>query len=66
MAPIPSPCDKVCTVDPVSGLCLGCGRSLAEIERWTDFTDCERARVMSELPQRLKAMRPLGAAAETR
>jgi len=29
-----SPCAKICTLDPVSGLCSGCGRSLAEIERW--------------------------------
>ena len=56
MAAIESPCDKICTVDPVSGLCLGCGRSLAEIERWTAFTESERSRVMAELPQRLAAM----------
>ena len=31
MPSIESPCIKVCAVDPRSGLCLGCGRSLAEI-----------------------------------
>jgi hypothetical protein len=52
-----SPCKKVCTVDPHSGLCLGCGRSLSEIERWVRFSDGERARVMAVLPRRLAAMR---------
>ncbi len=52
----PSPCTKVCTVDPVSGLCLGCGRSLAEIERWLAFTEAERTRIMAQLPARIAAL----------
>ena len=52
-----SPCENICVVDAPSGLCLGCGRSLGEIERWTRYTDGERARVMGELPQRLETMR---------
>ncbi len=59
---IETPCDKICTVDPASGLCIGCGRSLAEIARWTAYSDAERARIMAELPQRLAAM-PAGKAA---
>ena len=35
MAAIETPCEKICIVDQPSGLCRGCGRSLAEIERWT-------------------------------
>jgi predicted Fe-S protein YdhL (DUF1289 family) len=56
MTAIQTPCEKICIVDPPSGLCRGCGRSLAEIERWTAYSDAERARVMGELPQRLDAM----------
>ncbi len=51
-----SPCEKICIVDQTSGLCRGCGRSLAEIERWTRYSDAERAEVMARLPERLKAM----------
>jgi len=51
--PIQTPCTKVCTVDPMSGLCLGCGRTLDEIARWTALTDDERARLMMELPRRM-------------
>jgi predicted Fe-S protein YdhL (DUF1289 family) len=55
--PIQTPCNKVCTIDPASRLCAGCGRSLDEIARWTALTDAERARVMAELPQRLETSR---------
>jgi hypothetical protein len=56
MAEMLSPCEKICIVDPVSGLCRGCGRSLAEIGRWTSYSDDERARLMNELPGRLDVM----------
>jgi predicted Fe-S protein YdhL (DUF1289 family) len=38
---------------PNTDLCRGCGRSLSEIERWTRFSDAERARIMAALPERL-------------
>ena len=55
---IESPCTRVCTLDPVSGLCLGCGRSLAEITRWTQMSDAERARLIAELGRRRHGRRP--------
>ena len=60
MAGIETPCTKVCTVDPRSGLCLGCGRSLAEIERWLFLTVAERAKIMAELPERIAALKRRG------
>jgi predicted Fe-S protein YdhL (DUF1289 family) len=54
-SPIASPCTKVCTIDPASGLCRGCGRKLEEIASWVSLTDAERARIMAELPRRLAA-----------
>jgi predicted Fe-S protein YdhL (DUF1289 family) len=65
MAAIETPCEKICIVDHSSGLCRGCGRSLAEIERWTVFSDGERAQIMAELPRRLQSMnaRPAAQAA---
>ena len=52
---IESPCTKICTLDARSGLCLGCGRTIEEIARWTALSEAERARVMDELPGRLAA-----------
>lgn len=53
---IPSPCIHVCTVEPKSQLCLGCGRSLPEIAQWSRFTPEEREAVTAELPARLKEL----------
>jgi predicted Fe-S protein YdhL (DUF1289 family) len=49
-----SPCVKICTYDPATGLCQGCGRTLAEIGNWFSMTDQQRRAVMEELPARLK------------
>jgi uncharacterized protein len=57
MPSIESPCAKICTLEPVSGLCLGCGRTLREIASWSAFTASERASVMMELPARLAGLR---------
>jgi uncharacterized protein len=50
---IESPCSKICTLDARSGLCLGCGRTVDEIARWSAMSAAERTRVMGELPARL-------------
>jgi predicted Fe-S protein YdhL (DUF1289 family) len=55
---IESPCTRVCTLDPISGLCLGCGRSLAEITRWTQMSDAERERLVAELGRGRQGQRP--------
>jgi predicted Fe-S protein YdhL (DUF1289 family) len=51
-----TPCNRVCVVHPVEGLCIGCGRTVDEIARWTAMSDSERGTVMMTLPQRLAAM----------
>jgi predicted Fe-S protein YdhL (DUF1289 family) len=47
-----SPCINVCRMDPQSGLCLGCARTLDEIARWAQSSIPERRRVLGQLPQR--------------
>jgi predicted Fe-S protein YdhL (DUF1289 family) len=53
-AGLESPCRKICTYEPGAGVCLGCGRTLAEIASWSAMDDRERLRVMAELPARLE------------
>ena len=53
-----SPCVKFCVLDPGSGLCAGCGRSLDEIAQWSSFSEEERRRIMAELPERMKKLKP--------
>jgi predicted Fe-S protein YdhL (DUF1289 family) len=55
-SPIESPCNKVCVIDAACGLCIGCGRTLAEIGGWISMTADERRRIMAELPARRAAL----------
>jgi hypothetical protein len=57
-APIATPCIQVCTVDGKSGLCLGCFRTLAEIARWSKFSEDERTMLMETLPARRSRIDP--------
>ncbi|MGB3866466.1 MAG: DUF1289 domain-containing protein [Xanthobacteraceae bacterium] len=48
-----TPCIAVCMIDPKSGLCFGCGRTLAEIAGWGGMASAERRAIMAELPARM-------------
>jgi predicted Fe-S protein YdhL (DUF1289 family) len=65
MSVIESPCVNVCNVDQVSMLCVGCGRTLAEIAAWSRYSADERRRVMAVLPQRLCRLRGTATADST-
>ena len=48
-----SPCIAVCMIDPRSGLCYGCGRTLPEIASWHRLDSAERQAVMATLAARM-------------
>lgn len=56
MAGIESPCVKICIMEPVSGLCHGCARTLDEIAGWAGFAPEHRRKVMAELDARRARM----------
>ncbi len=47
---VASPCTGVCALD-ARLLCMGCGRSMAEISAWPEMTDADKRRVMARLRQ---------------
>ncbi len=49
---IASPCINVCQMDPASGLCRGCFRTLDEIARWTRIDDAERVTIINAVARR--------------
>jgi uncharacterized protein len=49
---ISTPCTKVCAVDGRTGLCVGCGRTLAEIAAWGRYSEAERLTIMAGLAAR--------------
>ncbi len=55
---IETPCLKICVVDPVREICIGCGRTLAEIATWSTLSADERRRIMAMLPERLRVRSP--------
>lgn len=61
-----TPCIAVCTIDPRTSLCVGCGRTLPEIARWHRMDSAERRALMALLPQRMEGagLRPMAADAE--
>jgi predicted Fe-S protein YdhL (DUF1289 family) len=44
-----SPCVSVCRLDPATRICVGCGRTIAEIAAWPNMTDAERKAIMARL-----------------
>tara|TARA_R110000868_G_scaffold80390_20_gene228471 strand:+ start:6242 stop:6418 length:177 start_codon:yes stop_codon:yes gene_type:complete len=51
-----SPCVNICQIDEPTRQCLGCGRSLREISRWSRMNNAERDAIMKVLPQRLQLL----------
>jgi predicted Fe-S protein YdhL (DUF1289 family) len=51
-----SPCINICSIEPSSGFCAGCGRTIEEIAGWAAFSDEERHALMYRLPARMKAI----------
>ncbi|MDQ6627723.1 MAG: DUF1289 domain-containing protein [Pseudomonadota bacterium] len=49
---VPSPCTDVCRIDPVSGWCEGCMRTLDEIAAWGELADLQKRAIWKRLPAR--------------
>lgn len=49
-----TPCIRVCLLDPVTGLCEGCGRTGREIADWYRLAEEERQRIMAGLEARMR------------
>ncbi len=49
---ITSPCIGVCRIEPESGLCLGCARTVDEIGRWSAIGEAVRQHICATLHTR--------------
>jgi len=52
---VPSPCISVCRIDPATGWCEGCYRTIDEIAHWGLLDDAEKRGVWLELNRRRAA-----------
>jgi predicted Fe-S protein YdhL (DUF1289 family) len=49
---VPSPCISVCKMNPRTGLCEGCFRTIGEIAQWSTATDDLKRAVWVEIKRR--------------
>lgn len=54
--PVRSPCVKVCQMDPVTQLCLGCSRTQEERDWWVAYTDIQQREVLQRCEQRREVL----------
>jgi predicted Fe-S protein YdhL (DUF1289 family) len=52
--PVASPCTLVCAMNPATGWCYGCHRTIEEIAGWSAYSEVERAQVLERLKDRAK------------
>jgi hypothetical protein len=50
--PVPSPCISLCDMDPQTGLCRGCLRTIDEIIAWGSASDADKRAVWQEIRRR--------------
>jgi hypothetical protein len=54
--PLASPCIRNCCLDE-RNVCMGCGRSLEEIIRWSNATDGEKKEILARSRARTEQRR---------
>lgn len=52
-----SPCTNICEIDPVTGWCRGCGRTLGEIAEWGAASESRQGEILARLAQRMRRLR---------
>lgn len=52
---VPSPCIKICALDPITQECVGCYRTLDEIADWLEYSSEEKLAVLERVAQRKAA-----------
>lgn len=50
-----SPCVEICQFDYVKGMCIGCMRTLKEIEAWMHCNADEKRRILDNVKERKEA-----------
>ena len=51
---VPSPCINVCQMDPATGYCRGCLRTIEEIADWLELSNEKKLQVLQRLEERRK------------
>ncbi|OGB25835.1 MAG: hypothetical protein A3I66_05390 [Burkholderiales bacterium RIFCSPLOWO2_02_FULL_57_36] len=49
---MPSPCTSICTMNPRTGLCAGCFRTIDEIMQWSSASEEVKRTIWMEIKRR--------------
>lgn len=49
---VESPCISICTMDDATGFCIGCYRTLDEIQGWWDLDNTKKQAIVDEASER--------------
>jgi hypothetical protein len=49
---VPSPCQKICRLDPLGRMCVACFRTLDEIGDWWEMDDEAKRKTIAECERR--------------
>ncbi|MBX9885871.1 MAG: DUF1289 domain-containing protein [Novosphingobium sp.] len=52
----PSPCTGTCVLDPLSALCRGCARTIAEIMAWPTASAAQKRAILGAVGERLQSV----------
>jgi predicted Fe-S protein YdhL (DUF1289 family) len=52
--PVASPCVRICCLDD-NDVCLGCGRTLDEIRRWSEMSEAQKRATVEQAAERRAA-----------
>lgn len=50
--PLPSPCNSICQMHPVTGLCIGCFRKIEEISAWAVASETQKMQIWLAIGKR--------------
>ena len=50
---VPSPCVSICVMNPVTGWCEGCFRTLSEIGEWSRIDDAGKRQIWLKIGERI-------------
>ncbi|TVO67857.1 DUF1289 domain-containing protein [Denitromonas ohlonensis] len=53
---VASPCIDICKMDPRTGLCEGCTRTIDEITAWSRIGDDEKRAILARVAEREAAL----------
>lgn len=56
---VPSPCVKICRIDPQRLICQGCGRTLTEIQTWLKMPEKDKLNTLSLIKERKIGRKPM-------